>query len=120
MWRNYVQGPCHGLFDGLFGGLSEEGARRMRRPEVPPMPAPKVGELRPYEVRRREHTIVVTALAVSSVVVVLVVLGFWVFFVHTLSDPGSSGPVGVRIDGDTVAIEADQCPQDKNSSPGHC
>lgn len=55
----------------------------------------------------------VTALAVSSVVVVLMALGFWAFFVHTLSDPGSPGLVGMRIDGDTVTVKAGQCPQDR-------
>ncbi|MFC9177847.1 MULTISPECIES: hypothetical protein [Streptomyces] len=55
------------------------------------MPALGAAELRQYAVRRRERTIVVTALAVSSVVAVLMALGFWVFFVHALSDPVGPG-----------------------------
>ncbi|MFE9013598.1 hypothetical protein [Streptomyces cyaneofuscatus] len=77
------------------------------------MPALGAGELRQYAVRRREHTVVVTALSVSAVVVVLLTVGFWAFFVHTLSDPGSPGLVGMRIDGDTVTVKSGQCPQDR-------
>ncbi|MER6194317.1 hypothetical protein [Streptomyces cyaneofuscatus] len=77
------------------------------------MPALEATELRQHVARRREHTVVVTALAVSSVVVALMALGFWAFFVRTLSDPGSPGLVGMRIDGDTVTVKSAQCPQDR-------
>ncbi|KAB2590566.1 hypothetical protein [Streptomyces arboris] len=77
------------------------------------MPSLRATELRHHTVRRREHTIVVTAITVSSVVVVLMALRFWAFFVHSLSDPGSPGLVGMRIDGDTVTVKAGQCPQDR-------
>ncbi|MFJ8847439.1 hypothetical protein ACIRFF_31590 [Streptomyces cyaneofuscatus] len=85
----------------------------MRRRDVPPMPSLRATELRQHAVRQRERTIVVTAITVSSVVVVLMALGFWAFFVHTLSDPGSPGLVGMRIDGDTVTVKAGRCPQDR-------
>ncbi|PWS42858.1 hypothetical protein DKT74_19870 [Streptomyces sp. ZEA17I] len=77
------------------------------------MPALRAAELREYAVRGRERTVVVTALAVSSVVVVLMALGFWMFFINVLSDPVSPGVVGMRIDGDTVTVKAGQCPQDR-------
>ncbi|MFJ7190480.1 hypothetical protein [Streptomyces bacillaris] len=77
------------------------------------MPALRATELREYAVRQRERTIVVTALAVSSVVVVLLACGFWAFFLHVFSHPISPGLVGMRIDGDTVTVKAGQCPQDR-------
>ncbi|MFD4277045.1 hypothetical protein R2B67_16340 [Streptomyces cyaneofuscatus] len=77
------------------------------------MPALGAGELRRYAVRRCEHTVVVTALSVSAVVVVLLTVGFWAFFVHTFSDPGSPALVGIRIDGDAVTVKSGQCPQDR-------
>ncbi|MYT93573.1 hypothetical protein GTY40_21330 [Streptomyces sp. SID8359] len=77
------------------------------------MPALRAAELREHAVRGRERTIVVTALAVSSVVVVLMALGFWMFFINVLSDPVSPGIVGMRIDGDAVTVKAGQCPQDR-------
>ncbi|MDX3379158.1 hypothetical protein PV390_32675 [Streptomyces sp. ME02-6991-2A] len=58
------------------------------------MPSLRATELRHHTVRRREHTIVVTAITVSSVVVVLMALGFWAFFVHTLSIPAAPGSWG--------------------------
>ncbi|MFE1478205.1 hypothetical protein ACFW6N_30680 [Streptomyces cyaneofuscatus] len=75
------------------------------------MPALGAGELRQHAVGRREHTIVVSAVAVSAVVVVLMTIGFWAFFVHTLSDPGSPALVGMRTDGDAVTVKSGQCPQ---------
>ncbi|MGW5070677.1 hypothetical protein ACWEQJ_32135 [Streptomyces cyaneofuscatus] len=77
------------------------------------MPALGADELRHYAVRRREHTVVVTALSVSAVVVVLLTVGFWAFFVRTFSDPGSPALVGIRIDGDAVTVKSGQCPQDR-------
>lgn len=77
------------------------------------MPALGAGELRHHAVRRRERTIVVSAVAVSAVLVVLLTVGFWAFFVHTLSDPGSPALVGIRIDGDAVTVKSGQCPQDR-------
>ncbi|POG44401.1 hypothetical protein BV881_26745 [Streptomyces sp. ZL-24] len=77
------------------------------------MPALRATELREHAVRQRERTIVVTALTVSSVVVVLLAFGFWALFLHVFSHPVSPGIVGMRIDGDRVTVKAGQCPQDR-------
>ncbi|MFD8618961.1 hypothetical protein [Streptomyces sp. NPDC059513] len=81
------------------------------------MPALGAAELRQYAVRRRERTIVVTALAVSSVVAVLMALGFWVFFVHALSDP--VGPsYGVSEVFDIAEVRGAVVPPGSYGTPG--
>ncbi|MER8048149.1 hypothetical protein [Streptomyces sp. NPDC094032] len=59
---------------------------------------------------RRSWPWIVGAAAVA--IVLLGVLAVWAFVVRSMSDPESSGSLGIRIDGDQVTVKSAQCPGD--------